>query len=153
MAKQADFDLSTALPIQLPPADRRAIEAEIQAHLDTVEGLIAALDEIDGDETLEDGADEEPETDTELDTADAEPSLGSLTSCALWGAAADQRGWAAGGTEDLEDEHDGRESGEDDEPSLGWTLSGFIGRDEDLEIGECPPCTEDLPPKTRRGRR
>ncbi len=70
MAKQAEFDDTTARPVELPDNVRRLFEDAIQAHLDAAEALILALDEVDGD------ADFEPDTDAEEDKADLEPSLG-----------------------------------------------------------------------------
>ncbi|MCK1603925.1 hypothetical protein IVB02_21410 [Bradyrhizobium sp. 166] len=49
----------------------------------------------------------------ELEAEEAEPSLASLD-CRI-----DQTNWAGGGSADLEDEEDGREPGDDEEPSLG----------------------------------
>jgi hypothetical protein len=64
------------------------------------------------------------------DAGDFEPSLGSynvipgrsMAGSAVWPEQVqvtdqgfDQSGWAYGGTDDLEDEHDGREDGGDDE--------------------------------------
>ncbi|AMA60071.1 hypothetical protein [Bradyrhizobium sp. CCGE-LA001] len=72
--------------------------------------------------------------DVEADDSDDEPSLGSLerhpslyevVDGRNW--TGDQTAWAAGGAQDLEDEHDGAEPGEDEEPSLGWTTSGVLG--------------------------
>src|SRR5689334_12991830 len=77
------------------------------------------------------------------DEGESEPSLGSIErhrSC--YGAdgrdwSGDQTAWAAGGTQDLEDEHDGAEPSEDDEPSLGWTTSGVLGGLSDCEQDRC----------------
>lgn len=69
-----------------------------------IAALIAALDAIEPDPDIEDGADDEP-------------SLGSLGGCAGAGVA-DQRLWSCGGCGDIEEED---EHGGDliDEPSLG----------------------------------
>ncbi|WP_441258977.1 hypothetical protein AB7008_15120 [Bradyrhizobium sp. 521_C7_N1_3] len=99
----------------------------------------------------EGGGGEEGCEDEGADTSDAEPSLGAIErhpSCyepdgRNWSG--DQTVWAGGGTEDLEDEHDGREPGEDEEPSLGafeghhdqdvaWTtnaLQAFLDKEQD----------------------
>ncbi len=57
--------------------------------------------------------------------ADEEYSLGWTTT-----------GHADGLQGDFEDEHDGSESGVDDEPSLGWPRSGAHGDTLDREIDE-----------------
>jgi hypothetical protein len=58
---------------------------------DAIESLILLLDEIDGDDDLED------EPDAEIG-ADNEPSLGSA------GSGCNQRAWAQGSTDDREDD-------------------------------------------------
>ncbi|WP_028136325.1 hypothetical protein [Bradyrhizobium japonicum] len=81
----------------------------------------------------EGGGGEEGCEDEGGDRSDYEPSLGSIERHpSVYGPdgrnwTGDQIAWAASGTKDLEDEHDGAEPGEDDEPWLGWTTSGVIG--------------------------
>ena len=85
-----------------PAALRRRMEK-------AVEQLIAALDALDGEaEDLELGGDEE-------DCGDEEPSIGALE--LMHGG--NQETWTAGANDDREDEHDGAESCEEGEPSLG----------------------------------
>ena len=74
-----------------------------------IDRLIAALDEIDGDPDLEDGADDEP-------------SLSAAIPQAIWEGSQDA--WAQGADDDREvacedegAEHDGREPEEDDDTS------------------------------------
>jgi hypothetical protein len=57
--------------------------------------------------------------DAELDECDDEPSLGSGAA----GVQSSQSQWAQGRTDDVEDEHDGREPYQDEEPSLGSTAT------------------------------
>lgn len=82
-----------------------------------IDGLLAVLDQIDGDENLEDDELAEPD-------ADEEPSLGATEahfldlSPGVQGIrllSADQRRWAAGSGDDREAEHDGSEDGHDAE--------------------------------------
>ena len=75
--------------------------------------------------------------DAELDTADDEPSLGSLEhhcSTAPWrdgpNPTGDQTQWGCSPTNDLEDEHDGREEDDPDEES---EVSGIADYDGLLE--------------------
>lgn len=92
-----------------------------------------------------DDSDDEPD-------ADDEPSLGacSVINQSLWGKTAP----CLRSEVDLEDEHDGSEpslcgvtagcsfgndrdlelDAADDEPSLGWTIDGFLGGQQDLEV-------------------
>ena len=70
---------------------RRDVESQIDA-------LIELLDTLDPD-------------------PDAEPSLGSVNPSTY----GEPLPWAAGGSDDREDEHDGCEPDEGGEPSLGWT--------------------------------
>lgn len=71
MAKQADFDTTTARPVDLPDNVRRLLQDAIQAHLDAAEALILMLDEVDGD-----CEDEGAEHDGREPDVDDEPSLG-----------------------------------------------------------------------------
>jgi hypothetical protein len=107
---QADAENSTVLPVT-----RQAVEAQIDL-------LINLLDTLDGDADLE--------LDTDLEHAgDDEPSLGWTAGFMPEFQRQEGRGFYmnANGGRDLEDEHDGAESGEDaepdvdGEPSLGWT--------------------------------
>jgi hypothetical protein len=76
-----------------------ALHAQRRVAEEATERLIAFLDEVDApDEDLE-------------DVGDNEPSLGSLRS-----SGGTQSIWAGGRSDDLEEEHDGREDGGDDEP-------------------------------------
>jgi hypothetical protein len=111
--------------------DRRAVE-------DAIERLIAILDAMDGDPDVEDGADAEPpfgwtrDGDHGSNSQDEEePSLGWTAGFSHQGS-----GWH-GGTDDREDEHDGREpdyysdTGEDIPGSAARPGTGedsFIGR-------------------------
>jgi hypothetical protein len=117
---------------------------------DEIHRLIQFLDKTDDyvSRELEDAAEDyENELDGPEDAEDEEsdppePSLGSLSS-----SGGDQTHWGKFGRDDLEDEHDGAEpdndeggdgAREDDEPSLGWTLNGQMGRGDDgddREIG------------------
>jgi hypothetical protein len=63
--------------------------------------------------------------DRELDKSDDEPSLGSL---AMWEYNT-QELWAAGTSNNCEDEHDGAEPNEDGEPSLG-SLDGQLTQEQ-----------------------
>ena len=87
---------------------------------DEIERLLSFLDAIDDPELEDDEVEQDP---------DQEPSLAAGQT----GEYDDQARWAAGGREDLEHEHDGREPhGGDDEPSLcGISVGG--GSDGDLE--------------------
>lgn len=98
------------------PITRRDVEAQIAL-------LIDLLDQFDGDTDIE------PDSDLE-DGADNEPSLGFSTGgfAPEFQRQEGQRFYInADGGQDMEDEHDGREPGEDaepdvdSEPSLGWT--------------------------------
>lgn len=101
-----------------------------------IERLIRRVDELDGDEDLEHDVGDEGETldgyrfDDDEETGDDEPSLGALEThpCThphkwmmglywRWDGGS-QVDWSAGSTEDLEEEHDGRE------PWLGWNDAG-----------------------------
>lgn len=106
-----------------------------------IEQAIETLDRLDGD------ADQEPEEGGACEVEDMrpsmsfkvgaleddEPSLGSLTCVGSCSPEANgqigfsQIAWSAGNGLDLEEEHDGSEPDVDDEPSLGWTLSGALG--------------------------
>jgi len=147
------------------------------AALDRAQGDV---DFEDGGDDLEDGADDEPSlgwtgdidqdralkgcahspsgpepiiVDAEYEHDGSEPSLGSLGS-GYNAESFDQERWAVGNCTDLEEEHDGREPGGDDEPSLGWTTSGVGGRAEDLEEDASSEGPHDLPTlKPRRRRR
>jgi hypothetical protein len=115
---------------RLNAAQRRRIEAAVQAMIDALDAIDAPaedLEEVDhggpGDE------DDEPAlgwTDAEsagagfnygaaISGQEDEPSLGSLAVYEL----VSQASWAHGRNNDAEDEHDGREPDVDDEPSLG----------------------------------
>lgn len=81
----APFLRPRGCPIGVDPVTwRQAVEARIEQLHDTTIALIAALDEMESDPDLEDGADDEPSigvtyaggTDLELDEADSEPSFG-----------------------------------------------------------------------------
>lgn len=73
---------------------RRRVEAAIDS-------LIAYLDATESDPDLEEAGDLEPSTDRELDTADDEPSLGSLGSTAM---AVDGQHWSDGSGDDFEED-------------------------------------------------
>jgi hypothetical protein len=98
-----------------PPITRQDVEAQINA-------LIDLLDTLDADPDLE------PDPDLE-DEHDDEPSLGWTSGFMPESQRQEGRGFYMNENrgQDLEDEHDGREPGEDaepdidDEPSLGWT--------------------------------
>lgn len=91
------------LPRRLPKVIRPALEAAIEQHLTAVDGLVKLLDLFDGD-------------------ADLEPSLGGIAHHGFHSCT--QENWASGAIDDREgDEHDGREPGVDDEPSLAHTLA------------------------------
>ena len=86
---------------------RRLIDPALRRRIaEAVEQLIVALDDT-----------EDTDSDTQCDDDpiddEPEPSLGSVDN------AQNQSGWSAGGVEDMEGEHDGREPEVDDEPSLG----------------------------------
>ena len=119
---------------RIDPAKRRRIAAAIEAMINALD----AIEDPDAEGQVDDGPidDDElegPEVDDEPSLGatehinqnlawrvtfeqaflpDGEPSLGSLDRI-------DQTKWASGGTDDREDEHDGREPDVDDEPSLG----------------------------------
>jgi hypothetical protein len=94
-------------PATFSRARRKRIEAAVDA-------LVALLDAVDApDEDLE-------------DIGDDEPSLGSLRS-----SGGTQNSWAGGRGDDLEEEHDGREDGEDDEPSIGVCYGGEVDLEDD----------------------
>ncbi|WP_296709013.1 hypothetical protein [Rhodoblastus sp.] len=77
--------------IEFRPGMRRLIE-------DAIESLILLLDEIDGDDDLEDGSDDE-------DGADCEPALGAPERHnRQTTAGCDQRLWAQGEADDREDD-------------------------------------------------
>lgn len=96
MPKQAiAHSIMPALPRALPKAHRQKVEQAIEAHLDAISALTGFLDEIDGESDLEDGA-------------DGEPSLGSREGTAR-SCEGNQGDWGHGPSDDLEDEHDGRE--------------------------------------------
>jgi hypothetical protein len=129
------------VPIALAPEERERIGAEI-------ERLIGVLDAAEPDADREDNGDGEPgndiepdlgwpetlnqtkaieacnsgaaQQDVEQDTADHEPSLGSLGGT-YSSEYFDQEQWARGVSDDREDEHDGREPCVDGEPSLSLT--------------------------------
>jgi hypothetical protein len=89
---------------------------------DEIDPLIRFLDETDNH------MEREPED--EGDDAEDEPSLASLD------RPSDQTQWAKGSCDDTEHEHDGREPGEDDEPSLcggGWSRDTT---DREIDDGE-----------------
>lgn len=111
-----------------------------------IEVLIDSLDAADSDPDLEDGG-------------DAEPSLGSVSSCYGGG---DQTDWSDGrgddledsglGNDDLEEVNEDSDGNPDNEPSIGWTAaeasrgvySGWGERTADLEEDagdsrECDP--------------
>jgi hypothetical protein len=86
-----------------------------------------------------------------------EPSLGSV--CQFETTSQDGGNWSAGGSADLEDEHDGAEpenehgDNDDREPSLGWTVDGvvsntsIVGCDAGLERRATPkPRTSRISP-------
>ncbi|MGY4160484.1 hypothetical protein ACVINW_006326 [Bradyrhizobium sp. USDA 4461] len=89
--------------------------------------------------------DPDPDGDLERDDSDDEPSLGFLerhpSAYGYWerSSTGHQLDLCAGLGHDLEDEHDGREPGEDDEPSLGslggdqrrWAAGGLMDREQD----------------------
>ncbi|RXF73898.1 hypothetical protein [Hansschlegelia zhihuaiae] len=81
--------------------------------------LLALLDDLDGDEALEDGdpagGDVCDEPHDERDEGDLEPSLCGIG--VSFGNAYECEGDTA-----------------DDEPSLGWTATGHLGGDRDLEL-------------------
>lgn len=128
------------------------LRREAQAEIDR---LLDFLDRLDGDPDLEDGGDDEPSLgwlerqrgfvahaesatapDLEVGEGDLEPSLGRPDEIV------DQRFTAIGAYDDREAEHDGREPGGDEEPSLGWaegreTQVGHYGGADDLEDGFC----------------
>lgn len=87
MAK-ADAEFITGKPVRIPKALRAAMEAAVEAHFSAIEKLTAVLDKADGDPEME-------------------PSLGYRMG--YGGDIIDQRHLASRDTEDLEDEHDGRE--------------------------------------------
>lgn len=103
---------------------------------DEIERLLAFLDSI--DDCDEDSAVDDAPCDTygqdEEHGGDDEPSLGSCTN----GETSNQECWGATASDDLEDEHDGREPEDehgdnaDMEPSLGWPEANgaFGGREE-----------------------
>lgn len=91
------------LPRRLAKKTRTAMEVAIEQHLTAVDGLVSLLNVFDGE-------------------ADLEPSLGGIAHHGFFSCT--QENWADGRTDDLEgDAHDGREPGEDHEPSLAHTLS------------------------------
>lgn len=94
MAKRAEFDTTTAQPVELPDNVRRLIEDAVQAHLDAAEALILMLDELDGD-----CEDEGAEHDGREPDVDDEPSLGWTLGSAFGGH---ESAW--GGFDDLEEE-------------------------------------------------
>lgn len=68
MSNQAEFENAANQPVAMPESVRQSIEDAIEAHLDVAhhdaaEALIAMLDELDGDDCLEDDgtAEREPE--------------------------------------------------------------------------------------------
>ncbi|MGB8364910.1 MAG: hypothetical protein ACLQUZ_15595 [Rhizomicrobium sp.] len=86
MARQAEFDTATAEPVAIGETVRHMIENAIDAHLDAAEALILALDELDSD-------------------ADLEPALGAPEWAGnLFASNADQSNWAAGETDDREED-------------------------------------------------
>ena len=115
--------------------------------LDMVHDITDQLDRIEGDPDFEPDLaglnaakvldpvtawndDREGDDDFELDTA-AEPSLGSV-------GCVDQRRWAQGSCDDMEEEHDGREpccedegAQQDAEPDLGWRGPGLAADEHD----------------------
>ncbi len=104
--------------LEMTPAMRRLLEVAVQNAMDFAESMTLFLDEVDGDETLEEGEAAEDGDPLETNGDELEPSLGSI-------AARDwdnQRHWAHGSADDAEDEHDGtEESGDENEPWLGAT--------------------------------
>jgi hypothetical protein len=104
----------------LPIETRQRIET-------VIEELVGLLDLVDGDADLEANGDEEDGHEDDL-----EPSIGALGR------------WMDGRLEyDLEaddaddEESDPGEDGGDFEPSLGWTSSGLMAGDADLELDPC----------------
>lgn len=100
-------------PTPVTPEDAfQAIERLRKEAADEIDRLLAFLDS------------------TEQDP-DLEPSLGFLEPAfsvdrlgethATWITASVDQSISQGGTADLEDDHDGREPGEDDERTMGWT--------------------------------
>jgi hypothetical protein len=89
-----------------------------------------------GPHVLANPAEDDEDDDPVEDGDPAEPSLGSGAVYEL----RTQEGWAAGGTKDLEGEHDGAEPEDehgddaDDEPALGWTVDGAPGNTDDREL-------------------
>lgn len=125
--------ISALTPEQIAAlTDLKKLKQEAAAE---VERLIAFLDMVDGYSLPEVEVDDDVEPslgfqeafpgrgcnsgdscdDREVEDGEDEPSLGSLSSCYGGG---DQTSWGRGGTNDLEDEHDGCEPHEDDEPNL-----------------------------------
>jgi hypothetical protein len=89
-----------ARSVQRAPSHRKrrqTLEAALDRLLAAVEAAVADLDQLDGD-------------------ADLEPALGSVRGD--W-AEGNHLRCSTGASDDLEDEHDGREPGEDDEHNLG----------------------------------
>lgn len=109
--------------------------------------------------------DREREDEHDEDNHDDEPSLGSVHSCYGGG---DQTVWASGTGGDLEDsglgnddrEEDGLSAGEEDlsdnEPSLGWSVEGQLGREtgDDRELQTHATMEVDKTrPERRKGKR
>jgi hypothetical protein len=148
----APFLRPVGCPVGIEPQVwREAIQTRLEAILDAAHALLAALDEMDSDPDLEDGADNEPsiggaalcgvngaETDLELDAADAEPSLGwtdTETSRERYASTFD--------TDERDDDDPAEENGDlepdaDGEHSLGW---GF-GVDFVQGYGSLADCTD-----------
>jgi len=145
---------------------RRAIDTKLRRRIETaVERLLAALDA--DDAAAGSDGEAEPEADPEpslgataavdqrdgwrpaprrlraaFAAGDVEPSLGSVNA-ALEGRS--QATWAAGNTDDREDEHDGAEPDTDEEPSLGasnavnqataWNVDTFYTGEREPSLG------------------
>jgi hypothetical protein len=93
--------------------------AELRGRIEhVIERLIYVLDALDAPtEYLEDAQEDFDGVGFFNRSVDDEPSLGSVAMDCGWRDS--QERWAAGTTDDCEDEHDGTEPSEDLEPSLG----------------------------------